>query len=73
MISLGNTVILYGHKFKSLFSFRRNDRLDIPSYAAAFLVDSLELLRSATVTASIFSGERKDEGRRRFLFLNHYY
>jgi hypothetical protein len=35
--------------------------------AAAFLLDLLGLLCSATLTASIFSGERNDEGRRRLL------
>jgi hypothetical protein len=59
--------LLYGHKFKSLLNIQCTDRLDIPSCAAAFLVELLELLRSATQTASMFSGERTNEGRRRFL------
>jgi hypothetical protein len=40
-----------GYKFKSLFNIRCTDRLDIPSCAAAFLVDLLGLLCSATQTA----------------------
>jgi hypothetical protein len=65
-VSLGNSVILYGYEFKSLLSIRCTDRLDIPSCAAAFLVDLLGLLCSVTLTASVFSGERTEEGRRRF-------
>jgi hypothetical protein len=42
------------------------DGLDIPSCAAAFLVDLLGLLCSATLTASMFSGERTDEGQWHF-------
>jgi hypothetical protein len=38
------------------------------SYAAAFLVELLGLLSSATLTALMFFRERIDEGRRRFLF-----
>jgi hypothetical protein len=66
-VSLGNTLILYGYKFKSLFNINYTDHLDIPSCAAAFLVDLLELLCSATLTASMFSGEHTDEGQQRFL------
>jgi hypothetical protein len=65
--SLGNTVILYEYRFKSLFSIRCTDCLDIPSCAAAFLVDLLGLLCSATVTVSMFSGGRTHEGRQHFL------
>jgi hypothetical protein len=36
---LGNTVIVYGYKFKKLFNILCTARLDIPSCAAAFLVD----------------------------------
>jgi hypothetical protein len=57
-VSLGNTVISYGYKFKSLFNIRCTDRLDIPSCAAAFLVELLGLLCRATLTASMLSGER---------------
>jgi hypothetical protein len=58
---------LYGYKFKSLFNICFTDHLDIPSYTAAFLVDLLGLLCSATLTASVFSGECTDEGWQRFL------
>jgi hypothetical protein len=64
---LGNTAILYGYKFKSLFNIRCTDRLDIPSCAAAVLVDLLGLLCSATLTASMFSRKGTDEGQRHFL------
>jgi hypothetical protein len=49
------------------FNIRCTARLDIPSCAAASPVEVLERLCSATLTASMFSGERTDEGRRRFL------
>jgi hypothetical protein len=62
-VSLGNNVIFYGCKFKSLFNIRCTHRLDIPSCAAAFPVDLLGLLSSATLIASVFSGELTDEGR----------
>jgi hypothetical protein len=58
---------MYEYKFKSLFSIHCTDCLDIPSCAAAFLVDFLELLYSATLTASMFSGECTGAGQRRFL------
>jgi hypothetical protein len=48
---------------KPLFDIRCTDRLDIPSCAAAFLLDLLELFSSAILTASVFSGERTDEGQ----------
>jgi hypothetical protein len=37
-VSLGNTVILYGYKFKPLFNIHCANRLDIRSCAAAFFV-----------------------------------
>jgi hypothetical protein len=49
------------------FQFCGIDCLDIPSCAAAFLVDLLGLLCSTTLTASVFSEERTDEGQQRFL------
>jgi hypothetical protein len=67
LLSLGNTVILYGYKFKALFNICCTDRLDIPSCAAAFPVDLLGPLCNATLTASMFSREHTDEGWRRFL------
>jgi hypothetical protein len=59
-VSLGNTLILHGYKFKPLFNIRCTDRLDIPSSAAAFFVDLLGLLCSVTLTASMFTGESTD-------------
>jgi hypothetical protein len=55
------------NKNSNHFSIRCTDPLDIPSCAAAFLVDLLGLLCSAILTAAMFSGERTDEDRRRFL------
>jgi hypothetical protein len=52
-VSLGNTFIWYGYKFKSLFNIHCTDHLDIPSCAAAFLVELLGLLCSATLTVSV--------------------
>jgi hypothetical protein len=73
-VSLGNTVILYVYKFKSLFNIRWTHHLDIPCCAAAFLIGSLRLLCSATLTTSMFSGERTNEGRWLFLAtLKRYY
>jgi hypothetical protein len=66
-VNLGNTVILYRYKFKSLSNISWTDRLDIPSCAAPFLLDLLGLLCSATLTISVFSGEWTDEGQRCFL------
>jgi hypothetical protein len=66
-LNVDNTVILYGYKFKSFLNIFCTDYLDIPSCAAAFVVDLLGLLCSAALTASVFSRERRDEGRRRFL------
>jgi hypothetical protein len=43
------------------------NRLDIPGYAAAFLVDLLGLLCSATLTAPMFSREGTDEGQQQIL------
>jgi hypothetical protein len=60
---LGNTVILYGYKFKSLFSIRCTDRLKIPNCAAAFPVDLLGRICSTTLTALVFSRESTSEGR----------
>jgi hypothetical protein len=58
-------LIILSPKLKSLFNIRCTYRLDIPSCAAAFLVGLLGLLCSATPTASMLTGERTDEGRRR--------
>jgi hypothetical protein len=66
-LSLGNTVLLCGYKFKSLFNIRCTDRLGVPRCAATFLVDLLGLLCSDTLTASMLSGERTGERRRGFL------
>jgi hypothetical protein len=41
--------------------------MDISSGAAAFLVDLLGLLCSATLIVSMFSGELTDEGWQHFL------
>jgi hypothetical protein len=51
-VSLGNTVILYGYKFKSHFNISCTNHLDIPSCAAAFLVDLLGFLYTVTLAAS---------------------
>jgi hypothetical protein len=58
---------MYGYKFKSLFNIGCTDLLDIASCAAAFVLDLLGLVCSATLTATVFCGERTDEGRRHFL------
>jgi hypothetical protein len=62
-----NTVILYGYKFKSLFNICCTNAPDIPSCAAAFLVDLLGFLCSSTLMVSVFSGGRADEGQQHFL------
>jgi hypothetical protein len=66
-VSLSNIVLLYGYKLKSLFSIHCTDCLDNLISAATFCVDLLGLLCSAILTGSVFSGERTDEGQRRFL------